>query len=46
MELLYQHCYISGVVRGIWSINEVTLRWAQLVLRKVTVFGWVYHLGV
>ena len=28
------------------NINEVTLRQAQLVLRLVTIFGRVYHLGM
>jgi len=30
----------SSVIR---RVNEVTLRWAWLVLGRVTVFGWVYY---
>jgi len=34
------------VVSGFCSMNEVNPRRARLVLEWVTVFGWVYHLGV
>jgi len=33
----------GSVVR---RMNEVALRWARLVLRWVTVFGRVYHVGI
>jgi len=36
----------SGWPRGVRRMNEVTLRWAWLVLGWVTVFGRVYHLGM
>ena len=34
------------VVSGVRGMNEVNARRARLVLGWVTVFGWVYHLGV
>ena len=34
------------VVSGFCNMNEVNPRRARLVLEWVTVFGWVYHLGV
>ena len=34
----------SGNVVG--HINEVTLRWTRLVLRRVTVFRWANHLSI
>jgi len=36
--------WCSGTV--IHRMNEVTLRWARLVLGWVTVFGRVYHLSM
>ena len=36
--------WLSG--SALVSINEVTLRWARLVLGWVTVCGRVHHLGV
>jgi len=29
---------------GLGHTNEVTLRWVQLVLRGVTIFGWTNYL--
>ena len=34
------------VVSGVRRMNEVNARRARLVLAWVTVFGWVYHLGM
>jgi len=34
------------VVSGVRRLNEVNARRARLVLGRVTVFGWVYHLGM
>ena len=34
------------VVSRVRRTNEVNARRARLVLRWVTVFGWVYHLGM
>jgi len=34
------------VVSVVRRMNEVTLRRARLVLKWVTVCGWVYHLGM
>ena len=34
------------VVSGVYRMNEVNARWAQLALRWVTVFGRVYQLGM
>jgi len=34
------------VVSGIRRMNEVNPRRVRLVLGWVTVFGWVYHLGM
>ena len=34
------------VVSGVRRMNEVNARRARLVLGWVTVFGWVYHLGM
>jgi len=34
------------VVRGVRRMNEVNARRARLVPGWVTVFGWVYHLGM
>ena len=46
-------CYVKTagwrhgvVVSGIRRMNEVNPRRARLVLGWVTVFGWVYHLGM
>jgi len=46
-------CYVKTagwrhgvVVSGVRSMNEVNPRRARLVLGWVTVFGWVYHLGM
>jgi len=37
---------VSLVVSGVRRMNEVNARRARLVLGWVTVFGWVYHLGM
>jgi len=34
------------VVSGVRRINEVNARRARLLPGWVTVFGWVYHLGM
>jgi len=34
------------VVSGVRRMNEVNARRARLVFGWVTVFGWVYHLGM
>jgi len=40
-------CWRSGVVvSGVRRMNEVNARRARLVPGRVTVFGWVYHLGM
>ena len=38
----HEECLISGLHR----VNEVNARRARLVLGWITVFGWVYHLGM
>jgi len=39
----WRRSVVASVVR---RMNEVTVHWARLVLRWVTVFGRVYHHGV
>jgi len=40
-------CWRRGVVvSGVHRMNEVNARRARLVPGWVTVFGWVYHLGM
>jgi len=34
------------VVSGVRRMNEVNARRVRLVLGCVTIFGWVYHLGM
>jgi len=47
LALFLPPCWRRGVVTSIVRrMNEVTVRWAQLVLGWVTVFGRVYHHGV
>ena len=36
----------GGVVSGVRRMKQVNARRARLVLGWVTVFGWVYHLGM
>jgi len=33
-------------VSVVHRMNKVNTHWARLVLGWVTVFGWVYHLGM
>jgi len=33
---------VASIIR---RMNEVTIRWARLVLGQVTIFGQVYHHG-
>jgi len=42
----HTHTHSGGGGSVVRRMNEVALRWARLVLGWVTVFGWVYHLGM
>jgi len=37
---------VDGLFRWLSMDDKVTLHWARLVLGWVTVFRWVYHLGI
>jgi len=45
-SLLICHCWTMHSCWRFGIVNKVTLRWARLILRWVTIFGWVYRLGM